>query len=75
MNLRQNRYERYVLPLNYKPEEKEKLVFDLMRNIGTSQLIVVIFVGILLFSDFSKIIKKLHELIKKKNIYKSVKKK
>jgi len=46
-----------------------------MRNIGTSQLIVVIFVGILLFSDFSKIIKKLHELIKKKNIYKSVKKK
>jgi len=46
-----------------------------MRNISTSQLIVVFFIGILLFSDFSKIIKNLRGLIKKNKIYKNMKKK
>ena len=75
MNLRRNRYERYVLPLNYKPKAVKKLIFDFMRNIGVSQLIVVFFIGILLFSDFSKIIKNIRGLIGEKKVYKNMKKK
>ena len=46
-----------------------------MRNISINQLIVVFFIGILLFSDFSKIIKNFRDLIKKTTIYKNLKKK
>ena len=37
-----------------------------MRNISLGQLIIVFFVILLLFSDFSKITKNLHNLIKKR---------
>jgi len=53
----------------------KKLIFDFMRNIGVSQLIVVFFIGILLFSDFSKIIKNIRGLIGEKKVYKNMKKK
>nr|YP_010252063.1 twin arginine protein translocation system-TatA protein [Thalassiosira rotula]QTX08906.1 twin arginine protein translocation system-TatA protein [Thalassiosira rotula] len=46
-----------------------------MRNISISQFIVVIFLGILLFSDFSKMTQSFHALIKKNSIYKNIKKK
>ena len=46
-----------------------------MRNISASQLIVVFFVGILLFSDFSKIIKNLRGLTREGKTYKNMKKK
>jgi len=75
LNLRQNRYERYVLPLNYKPKTAEKKIFDFMRNISISQFIVVFFIAVLLFSDFSKVIKRFHNPIKNTKIYKNLKKK
>ena len=46
-----------------------------MRNISINQLIIVAFIGILLFSDFSKIIKNFRDLIKTNKIYKNLKKK
>jgi len=46
-----------------------------MRNIAISQFIVVIFIGVLLFSDFSKIIKYLRHLVKTNKVYKNLKKK
>jgi Sec-independent protein translocase protein TatA len=46
-----------------------------MKNISINQLIVVFFIGILLFGDFSKIIKSLRDLIKETKIYKNLKKK
>jgi ABC-type polysaccharide/polyol phosphate export permease len=46
-----------------------------MKNISIYQFIIVLFVGILLFSDFSKIIKKLQNLIKQNETYKALKKK
>jgi hypothetical protein len=46
-----------------------------MKNISINQLIVVFFIGILLFSDFSKITKNFRNLIKKTKIYKNLKKK
>ena len=75
MNLRQNRYERYVLPLNYKPSTTEKIIFDFMRNISIGQILVVFIIGVLVFSDFSKILKNARNLVKNNKIYKNLKKK
>ncbi len=46
-----------------------------MKNISVNQLIVIFLVGVLLFSDFSKILKNLRNLIKNNEIYKTLKKK
>jgi hypothetical protein len=46
-----------------------------MRNISINQFIIVVFVGILLFTDFSKILKNVRKLLKKNEIYKMLKKK
>ena len=46
-----------------------------MRNISISQLVAVIFIGILLFSDFSKIVNYFRDFIKNNKIYKNLKKK
>ena len=46
-----------------------------MKNISINQLIVIFFIGILLFSDFSKIMKNFRDLIKKTLNYKNLKKK
>ncbi len=44
-----------------------------MRNISISQLIVIFFLGVLLFSDFSKIKKAFQGFIKKNIMYKNKK--
>jgi Sec-independent protein translocase protein TatA len=46
-----------------------------MRNISISQLIIAFLVAILLFSDFSKITKSFHNIVKNSKIYKNLKKK
>jgi Sec-independent protein translocase protein TatA len=46
-----------------------------MRNISLSQFIIIFVIGVLLFSDFSKIIKNLRNPIKNNKIYKNLKKK
>lgn len=46
-----------------------------MRNISVNQFIIILLVGILLFSDFSKILNNLQNLIKNNEIYKAIKKK
>lgn len=46
-----------------------------MRNISAAQLVIIIFIGILLFSDFSKIIKYSRDFIKNNKMYKDLKKK
>jgi hypothetical protein len=46
-----------------------------MRNISINQFIIVVFVGILLFTDFSKILKNVRKLLEKNEIYKMLKKK
>jgi hypothetical protein len=46
-----------------------------MRNISINQFIIIILVGILLFTDFSKILKNVRKLLKKNEIYKMLKKK
>ncbi len=46
-----------------------------MKNISVNQLIVIFLVGILLFSDFSKILKILRNFIKNNKLYKTLKKK
>jgi len=46
-----------------------------MKNISVNQLIIIFLVGVLLFSDFSKILKNLRNLIKNNEIYKTLKKK
>ena len=46
-----------------------------MKNISINQLIIVFFLGVLLFSDFSKILNNLRNLIKSNQIYKTLKKK
>ena len=46
-----------------------------MRNISIGQLIIVVFIGILLFSDFSNIVKNFRDLLKNNKIYKKLKKK
>jgi len=46
-----------------------------MRNISITQFIIIIFLGVLLFSDFSKIIKYFRDFIKNNKMYKDLKKK
>lgn len=46
-----------------------------MRNISIGQIFIVFFVGLLIFSDFSKLLKNAHNLIKNNKIYKNLKKK
>jgi hypothetical protein len=46
-----------------------------MKNISVNQVIIVFFVGILLFSDFSKICKNLRNLFKNTEISKTLRKK
>ena len=46
-----------------------------MKNISINQLIIVFFLGVLLFSDFSKILNNLQNLIKNNQIYKALKRK
>ena len=46
-----------------------------MRNISIGQILVVFIIGILVFSDFSKILKNAHNLVKNNKIYKNLKKK
>lgn len=46
-----------------------------MKNISVNQLIVIFLVGVLLFTDFSKILKTLRNFIKNNEIYKTLKKK
>lgn len=46
-----------------------------MRNISISQIFVVIIIGVLIFTDFSKILKNTRSLIKNNKIYKNLKKK
>lgn len=46
-----------------------------MKNISVTQFVIVLFVGILLFSDLSKIIKRLQHLLEKKKVYKNAKRK
>ena len=46
-----------------------------MRNISISQIFVVIILGVLMFSDFSKGLKSIRNLIKKNKIHKNLKKK
>jgi len=46
-----------------------------MRNISISQFVAIIFIGILLFSDFSKIVNYFRDFIKNNKIYKDLKKK
>ena len=68
MNLRQNRYEQHVLPLNYKPfspNEVKIKVYTLMRTISAIQIIILIIITILILSDFSKIKKRVIDLFKK----------
>ena len=68
MNLRQNRYEQHVLPLNYKPVtclSKIKIkIFHLMKTTSITQIIILIILTILIFSDFSKIKKRVINLFK-----------
>jgi hypothetical protein len=63
LNLRLNRYERYVLPLNYKPF----YICTDMRNISFKQIIILILIFFLLFGDFSNLKKKLTSSFKKIN--------
>ena len=46
-----------------------------MKNISINQFIVIFLVGVLLFTDFSKILKTLRNFIKNNEIYKTLKKK
>jgi|JI9StandDraft_1071089.scaffolds.fasta_scaffold01317_10 Sec-independent protein translocase protein TatA len=46
-----------------------------MKNISVNQLIIIFLVGVLLFSDFSKILKNIRNFIKNNEIYKTLKKK
>ena len=46
-----------------------------MRNISITQLIVVFFITMLLFSDFSKVTKSFRDSVKNSKIYKNLKKK
>jgi hypothetical protein len=46
-----------------------------MKNISINQFIVIFLVGVLLFTDFSKILKTLRNFIKNNEIYKTIKKK
>jgi Sec-independent protein translocase protein TatA len=46
-----------------------------MRNISIGQICIVFVVGLLIFSDFSKLLKNIRNLIKNSKIYKNLKKK
>ncbi len=46
-----------------------------MKNISINQFIIICLVGVLLFSDFSKILKNIQNFIKNNEIYKILKKK
>jgi len=46
-----------------------------MRNISISQIFVVVIIGVLMFSDFSKGLKSIRNLIKVNKIHKDSKKK
>ena len=46
-----------------------------MRNISIGQIFVVFIIGVLIFSDFSKILKNGRNLVKNNKIYKNLKKK
>ena len=52
MNLRPNRYEQFVLPLNYKLKKKP------MKTINIKQLLFLIIVLFLFFGDFFLLKKK-----------------
>ena len=75
MNLRQNRYEQHVLPLNYKPVKFNFLTLKIkMSNVSFSQLILLLLIVFLLFGDTSKLINKINLFIKKTNHKKNRKK-
>ena len=75
MNLRQNRYEQHVLPLNYKPAKSNFLTLKIkMSNVSFSQLILLLLIVFLLFGDTSKLINKINLFIKKTNPKKNRKK-
>lgn len=46
-----------------------------MRNISIGQILVIFILGVLVFSDFSKILKNARNLVKNNKIYKNLKKK
>jgi Sec-independent protein translocase protein TatA len=46
-----------------------------MRNISVGQIFVIIIIGVLIFTDFSKILKNTRNLVKNNKIYKNLKKK
>jgi hypothetical protein len=46
-----------------------------MKNISINQIIIIFLVGVLFFSDFSKIFKNLQNIIKNNETYKALKKK
>ena len=46
-----------------------------MKNISINQIIILLLIALLLFSDFSKILKTFQNLIKNNKIYKALKKK
>ena len=46
-----------------------------MRNISVGQIFVIIIMGVLIFTDFSKILKNTRNLVKNNKIYKNLKKK
>jgi hypothetical protein len=67
LNLRQNRYERYVPPLNYKLITIKNYTF---MNLSFNQLIILILIGFLLFGDVSFILKNINLIYKKiQNIF------
>ena len=60
---------------SFRPDLLKKLIFDFMRNISIGQIFVIFIVGVLIFSDFSKILKNVRNLVKNTKIYKNLKKK
>jgi Sec-independent protein translocase protein TatA len=46
-----------------------------MRNISIGQIFVIFIIGVLIFSDFSKILKNVRNVVKNNKIYKNLKKK
>ena len=82
-NLRQNRYEQHVLPLNYRPltvfiiSVFMTLQIKIMRNISIGQIIIILLLGTFLFSDFSKLRKSITIYIveKYKNFNKKISRK
>ena len=46
-----------------------------MRNISIGQIFVIFTIGVLIFSDFSKILKNARNVVKNNKFYKNLKKK